>query len=461
VVKKSAMDNELVDLFQKALQALNPYDSVLKVFEDGAIRINESAIPLSEYQEIYLLALGKASVEMAKAVQSASGVRHSNILVVCPCGSGIPEALNGRVIEAEHPVPGSGSEQAGREVLAFVERIPAGALLICCISGGSSSLVAAPAEGITLDDLNQTHKLLLNSGADIYEMNTVRKHLSKVKGGQLLRHLNLEVTLINLLISDVPGDDPAVIGSGPTVADLSTFVDASKVLSNYGLWDKVPESVQSHIKRGMSGNAPETVKELKMEYFTRVVASAKMLADRVGELAVDPEFRIQNSEFKIQNSEGSTVPRLRRLNVEVADAPFTEDVQKVASYIAGRAKEVAKAKADHSTLLVYYGESKMKVTGSGKGGRNQELALRGAMKIAGLPNISWLSVGTDGIDGPTDAAGAIVDGQMISEALEKGLDPEAYLEGNDSYHFHEKMGTLVKTGATGNNLMDLTLVLVD
>jgi len=455
------MDNELVDLFQKALQALNPYDSVLKVFEDGAIRINDAAIPLVEYQEIYLLAMGKASVEMAKAVQSASGVRHSNILVVCPRGSEIPEALNGRVIEAEHPVPGSGSERAGREVLAFVERIPAGSLLICCISGGTSSLLALPTEGISLEELNRTHEMLLGSGADIHEMNAVRKHLSSIKGGQLLRHLNREVTLINLIISDVPGDDPAVIGSGPTVADSSTFVDASKVLSNYGLWDKVPESVQSHIKRGMSGNAPETVKELKMEYFTRVVASAKMLADRVGELAVDPECRIQNSEFRIQNSEGSTAPRLRRLNVEVADAPFTEDVQKVASYIAGRAKEVAKAKADHSTLLVYYGESKVKVTGSGKGGRNQELALRGAMKIAGLPNISWLSVGTDGIDGPTDAAGALVDGRTFKQAQGQGLDPKTYLENNDSYHFHEQMGTLVKTGPTGNNLMDVTLVLVE
>lgn len=431
------MAHELIELFQKALQKLNPYDSVLKVFEDGTIRIDEVAIPLAEHKDIYLLAMGKASVEMARAVQAVVDLPASKALVVCPSGSEGASEIKGRLIEAEHPVPGSGSRQAGREALAFAERIPPGGLLICCISGGSSSLVAAPAEGITLNELNQTHELLLGSGADIHQMNAVRKHLSRIKGGQLLRHLNPDVTVVNLLISDVPGDDPSIIGSGPTSPDASTFEDACRVLEQFDLRYKVPDAVRTHLEEGRAGRRNETLKEGEIHlagHYTTIVASAKMLAEKVAEIEAE---------------------------VKVAEEPYTEDVEVVASNIAGRAEEVAKANTNKPTLLVYYGESKVKVSGSGKGGRNQELALRGAMKIAGLPNITWLSVGTDGIDGPTEAAGALVNGRAIERARSQGLDPETYLENNDSYHFHEQMDTLVKTGPTGNNLMDLTLVLVE
>ena len=446
------MRDQLLNLFQKAIEALNPYDAVARAFNDGAIQTDDTSLQLKVFNDIYLLAMGKASLEMSRAVLEAGDIKPENMLVVCPKDSEIPESLKECAIEAEHPVPGAGSEKAGKAAIEFVKGIPEDALLICCISGGTSSLVVHPSKGISLEELNQTHELLLNSGADIYEMNTVRKHLSDIKGGQLLRHLNKKATLVNLIISDVPGDDPAFIGSGPTVPDSSTFVEASKVLGNYGLWDKVPESVRKHIKKGMSGNARETVKEVKIEHFTRVVASAKMLAEKVAELAGDPEFRIQNSEFRMQDAG-------KKLEVEVAGEPFTGDVEKVAEDIAEKARDIAGSDKT-PCLLVYYGESKVKVTGEGKGGRNQELALRGAMKIAGYPNITWLSIGTDGIDGPTDAAGAVVDGKTIAGAREKGLDPEEYLQRNDSYHFHEQMGTLVKTGATGNNLMDLTLVVI-
>ncbi|NGP75953.1 DUF4147 domain-containing protein [Balneolaceae bacterium YR4-1] len=446
------MRDKLLSLFNDALQVLNPYDAVAGAFKNNSIQTGTTTLPLKSFKDVYLLAAGKASIEMARAVMDCGGVNPEHKLVVCPKGSKIPDTLEACTIEAEHPVPGEGSEQAGRAAIQFVKDIPEGALLICCISGGTSSLLVQPAEGISLEELNQTHELLLNSGADIHEMNAVRKHLSQIKGGQLLRHLNKKATLVNLIISDVPGDDPAVIGSGPTVADTSTFLDASKVLSNYTLWEKVPQSVQQHIKRGMSGNDPETIKSVEMKSFIEIVASAKMLANKVLEVAKHSEFGILNSEFPKHKSE-------RDLTVEVADVPFTEDVQKVASEVAGRAKEMVKS-VERPCLLVCYGESKVNVTGEGKGGRNQELALRGALKIAGYDHITWLSMGTDGIDGPTDAAGAVVDGKTIGNARLKGLDPEEYLKRNDAYHFHEEMGTLVKTGPTGNNLMDLTMVLV-
>ena len=463
------MKDKLLSLFTNALQALNPYDSVARAFKDEALQIDGTSLSLNTFSEIYLLAMGKASTEMARAAMERSEVKPENMLVVCPKDSDIPETMQEGVIEAEHPVPGAGSEKAGKAVIEFLEAIPKQSLLICCISGGTSSLLVKPAGGISLEDLNSTHELLLNSGADIHEMNAVRKHLSQVKGGQLLRHLNKKTTLVNLVISDVPGDDPAVIGSGPTVPDSSTFIEASKVLGHYGLWEKVPESVRKHIKKGMSGNAPETVKAVEVESYTRIVASAKMLADAVGEKAgqdagfrmqdagsrmQDSGFRIQDTGTKMQDEESEL-----ELKVEVADEPFTGDVELVASDIARRAKEVAESDGS-PCLLVYFGESKVKVTGEGKGGRNQELALRGARKIEGHDNITWLSIGTDGIDGPTDAAGAVVDGTTIAEAREKGLDPEEYLQRNDSYHFHEQLGTLVKIGPTGNNLMDLTLVVI-
>lgn len=439
------MRDQLINLFQKALEKLNPYDAVSAVFGDGIIKIAENPIPVPNVDRVYVLALGKASLEMARAVSDRCKVKASQVLAVVPAGSAEKQPW-GCVTEADHPVPGKNSEDAGRKILQFVKSIPNGSLLICCLSGGTSAMVTVPAEGITLEDLNKTHKLLLNSGANIYQMNAVRKHLSGIKGGQLLRALPAGVSLVDLVISDVPGNDLSVIGSGPTTPDPSSFADARNILTEFGLWERVPVSVRKHLKRGHAGKCPETLKpgeDPLKQHHTLIVASAGMLADRVAEVEVEVEVEVE-AEVK----------------VEVAGEPYTGDVETVASEIAQKVKEMADSN-ENPHLLVYYGESKVTVTGKGKGGRNQELALRGALKIAGHPNITWLSAGTDGIDGPTDAAGAVVDGSTVEEARRKGLDPEVFLERNDSYHFHEQMGTLLKTGPTGNNLMDLTLVLVD
>lgn len=348
------------------------------------------------------------------------------------------------VVIGSHPIPDEQSMQAGEKTVAFLQSIPSNALLINLISGGTSSLLCSPAKTIEINNLANTFELLVNSGATIQEINIVRKHCSRIKGGQLLRYLHSDITVIDLVISDVPGNALSVIGSGPTIPDFSTYKDAKRILIKYNLWNRIPDSVQNHIKLGVEGEVPETLQEGEYPsnlHQSVIIGSASILARKISQTASKQGF-----------------------NVTVADRPFTGDVEEVASNTAEQVLSVAPKRQENRTgssdLFVFWGESTVQVTGDGKGGRNQELALRGAKKIAGYDNITWLSAGTDGIDGPTDAAGAIVDGNTLDRALQQGCNPDSYLQNNDSYYFHEKMGTLFKTGPTGNNLMDLTLVVV-
>lgn len=390
---------------------------------------------------VYVLAAGKAAVPMYEAMQDILGEYLCQGLVITSQNEKAKSCNADELITAAHPKPDEQSFTAGKKAVAFFKEIPENGLVLNLLSGGTSSLMCHPAEGISVGELNTIFELLNNSGATISEINTVRKHCSQIKGGQLLRFLNAEATLVDLVISDVPDDDLSVIGSGPTTPDLSTYQDAYHILLNYELWDQLPGSVRSHIERGLDGQRMETLKpgeDPLREHYAHIISSAQMLAEKISELASDKGFSYQ-----------------------LADKVFNEDVVKISKRIAE--KVVGYTDANHATptIFIYYGESTVQVTGDGKGGRNQELALRGAVEIADNDNISWLSAGTDGVDGPTDAAGAIVDGTTIPKAKEKGLDAQSYLRNNDSYHFHEQMGTILKTGPTGNNLMDLVLVLVE
>lgn len=324
--------------------------------------------------------------------------------------------------------------------MEFMQEIPAEALVINLISGGTSSLLCVPADGISITDLSTTFELMNNSGTIIHDMNIVRKHCSKIKGGQLLHHIHSQCAVVDLVVSDVPNDDLSTVGSGPTIPDQSSYQNAYHILLQHKLWERVPQNIRNHIEKGIRGEVEETVDPQNdpiENHRSMVVSSALMLAKKVAELAKE-----------------------RNLEVTVADTPFNDDVQKVASVIT----DLVLSKQDNTNgesphMYIFWGESTVQVTGSGKGGRNQELALWAAMKIDGHKNITWLSAGTDGVDGPTDAAGAIVDGTTIAKAKERRMDPEMYLTENDSYHFHKKMETHLKTGPTGNNLMDLVMVL--
>ncbi|MDR8392888.1 DUF4147 domain-containing protein [Aliifodinibius sp. S!AR15-10] len=430
------------EIFSRSLETENPSAVLKEIISHNRIDIGDTSIDLDQYPAIYVAGSGKAAWEMVYTLCEELGERVKRALAISsyePCGVHSKIELH----HAAHPVPDETSIKAAEKLIQFLKEVPENSLLLYAVSGGTSSLVCQPTGDISIEDLNRTYALLNNCGASIQEINTVRKHISRVKGGQLLRHLNPSVTLLDLLISDVPNDDIQFIGSGPSIPDTSTFQDAYHVLLKYELWDQLPGSVINHIEQGVDGIVPETLKpgeDSVKDHRSIIVGSARKLAIKARDLLEEEGY-----------------------NCWVAEQAYCDDVAQVVRNIADKVIVLDEHQNPFPlpAAFIFYGESTVEVTGSGKGGRNQELALRGALEIEGFENITWLSVGTDGIDGPTDAAGAIVSGKTIAEADKKGINPRHYLKNNDSYHFHELLGTLLKTGPTGNNLMDLQIVLVD
>lgn len=390
-------------------------------------------------EKIWVLGAGKASVEMAFQVEQYFGAKIEDGIIVSP---NVSHKLNHvQVFSGTHPYPYQDSVSASYELWQLAKRIPEDDTVIFCLSGGASSLLCIPEEGIELDELRKTYKLLLNSGASIREINTVRKHLSETAGGKLGRLLS-NTALVSIILSDVPGDSPDVIGSGPTVPDSSTFIEAFQVLKKYGLWDETPHSIRIHLSKGMHGDVPENPKPGKnvwKKHQVKVISGASILAQNTGNYLSEKGY-----------------------NVKVDSEAYDMDINRIAKKICSDAISVLSKRSalKEPAAFVYFGESTVKVKGEGKGGRNQELALNAAISLEGQHDISLLSFATDGVDGPTDAAGAIVNSETTLKARKQKISPEDYLQNNDSYHFHEEMKTLIKTGPTGNNLMDLQIILI-
>lgn len=389
---------------------------------------------------VWILGAGKASLEMATRLINQSNIFVADGIIIS--NQKAKSTIGFQVFKGSHPFPDHESISASYELLELARKIPAGEIVVFCLSGGASSMLCIPPEGIEIDELAEVYKLLLNSGASIHEINIVRKHLCMLKGGQLAQALH-HTNLITLIESDVPGNDLETIGSAPTICDSSTFKDAFQVLKRYQLWNKVPHSVRIHIAKGMSGDIPETPKpgiNDHSNHTVKLISEASFLA---------------NSIAGMLSKEG--------YNTWVAESAYNDDVRKVSKMICSKAISVlSKSESiQKPAALIFYGESTVEVKGNGKGGRNQELALISAISIEGQHSISMLSIGTDGIDGPTDAAGAIIDSKTTLLARKKKISPEEYLQNNDSYHFHEKMNTLIKIGPTGKNLMDLQVILIE
>lgn len=390
-------------------------------------------------EKVWVLGAGKASVEMAHQVEQFFGSRIEDGIIISPNDSHKLDRI--QVFSGTHPFPYQDSLSASYELRQLAKRIPDGDTVIFCLSGGASSLLCIPEQDIELEELRTTFKLLLNSGASIHEINNVRKHLSETAGGKLGSLLS-EKALVSIILSDVPGDTPDVVGSGPTVPDTSTFTEAFQVLKKYGLWQDTPHSIRIHLSKGMHGDMPENPKPDKdfwKRHKTEVISGASILAQNAGDYLSEIGY-----------------------NVVVDAKAYDMDVHRIAKKICSDAISVLskKAKIKEPAAFIYFGESTVHVTGEGKGGRNQELALNAAISFEGQHDISLLSFATDGIDGPTDAAGAIVNSETTLKARKKKLSPEDHLQNNDSYHFHNEMNTLIKTGPTGNNLMDLQIILV-
>jgi hydroxypyruvate reductase len=344
-----------------------------------------------------------------------------------------------RICEASHPVPDSAGVAAAREIVELLESAGPDDLVICVISGGGSALLTLPAEGISLADLQQTTDALLRSGATITDINVVRKHLDTVKGGGLAR-VAAPARLVTLLLSDVVGNPLDAIASGPTVPDTSTFVDAAAVLDRYELWDSVPSPVAERLRAGVQGRIPDTPKpgDPLFELTQTVVVGSNLLAcEAAARAAGEAGF-------------GSLVL-----------TTFVEgEAREAGRVLAGVLREVDASghPLRRPCCVVAGGETTVTLRGSGQGGRNQELALAAAFALRGLPDVVMASIGTDGSDGPTDAAGAWVDGATLDWAAALGLDPVQSLASNDSYPFFARLGNLIRTGPTNTNVNDLYLL---
>ena len=435
-------------VYRAALAAVDPVQTVRDSLSlDGEVlRAGDRTYRLRDFRKVFLAGAGKAAVPMAAAVEQILGGRLSRGLVVVKYGhGGVLDKT--RVLEAGHPEPDENGVAAASRILEFLDRnLTPRDLLLVLLSGGGSALTPCPVPGITLSDKQAATSVLLNSGATIHEINAIRKHLSRFKGGRLLRHTH-GAQVVSLLLSDVVGDDLSSIASGPTAPDPTRFEDCLGILSQYGIRTAVPDPVLRVLEDGAAGglDAPgETPKE------------------------DDPAFE------KVQNRVvGSNILALKAAAAEARRLGFaplilsssiygnTEDVAKVH---VGIAREVLRSSLPVAPpcCIISGGETTVRVTGSGKGGRNQEFALWCAreMESWGDEPVLIASIGSDGNDGPTDAAGAWATPETAPRSRSLGLDPESYLDDNDSYHFFDKLGDLIVTGPTQTNVMDLRFILV-
>jgi glycerate 2-kinase len=385
--------------------------------------------------DVLVVGAGKAVVAMTRAARAVIAGEARGV-VIAPRGGTLPDL--GGVVEvavAGHPVPDAAGEAATTRLLEATASAGVDTLVLVLLSGGASALLVAPAPGLTLADKQAVTTRLLAAGADITSFNTVRKHCSRVKGGGLARAARGAVGLWALVLSDVVGDDPAIIASGPTVPDPSTYADAATALARYLDPGEVPPAIAAHIARGVAGKVFETLKPgdpLLASMHTTVIGGN---GDAVAGAA--------------------SAARARGYATEVLAAPLTGDASEAGTRLAAR---LLAAPRDRPVALVAGGETTVRVVAGGRGGRSQQLALAAAIALAGTPTV-LLAAGTDGVDGPTDAAGACVDGETVTRARALGHQPAQALAATDSYPLLDATGDLVRTGPTGTNVADVVVAL--
>jgi len=407
--------------------------------KDSCLEINGLRFPLESVDHIYVIGAGKASAMMGAEVEKVLGELISEGHIVVKYGHACKLKYID-VTEAGHPVPDNNGFKATMEIIRIAGMASTDDLVICLLSGGGSSLLPDISEGCSADDMIKVNDLLVNSGASISEINAVRKHLSVVKGGQLAR-IVYPATLVNLILSDVPGDQLDVIASGPTVPDPTTFMQALTVLGTYRLTQLLPRSILTFLKEGAVGKRPETPK--------------------AGDPAFNKTFNILVGSNRMALEAAKSKALEFNVNAVIIDDQLQGDTSTVAEYLVEKA---IKFKNDIDEIkpvcLLFGGETTVKVNGNGVGGRNQHLALQAAMQVRNHPGITILSAGTDGNDGPTDVAGAVVDSDTVLKAIHKGVNPEKYLTEFDSYHFFKRAGGHIITGPTMTNVMDIIVVLI-
>lgn len=430
-------------ILEAALRAADPATAVrgALTLSGDRLEVAGQSLDLAQYRRIRLVGAGKAARAMSLGLAAVLGERITGGLVitkhVTPADVDLLPGV--RVLPGGHPVPNEDSLRSAQTIARFLSDCRADDLAFCLISGGGSALMTLPQEGVSLVDMQALTRLLLASGADIGEINTLRKHLDRVKGGGLAR-LASPARLVTLILSDVIGSPLDVIASGPTVADPSTYADALGILRKYRLEEKAPAAVVLALEKGLRGETPETIKPgdpLLERVTTQVIASNTQAAQAALERARAEGFNALLLTTYLQGEAaqaGGVLASILR-QVDASGQP----VARPACIVAG-------------------GETTVTLRGSGLGGRNQELALGAVSLLAGLQDVAFVTLATDGEDGPTDAAGAVVTGETLTRAREMGLDAQQAMQENDSYHFFEPMKGLLKPGPTGTNVNDLVVL---
>jgi len=426
------------NIFNEALLAVDPYKAVSRHIDYVLSRYEKEKL-----SKLCVVSFGKAASLMAQSLIDGIGNVLTNGIMITKYGhtGKQPFADTLAVYEAGHPIPDDNGVRATGEVLKLLKQADEGTFVVFLISGGGSALLCCPYEGISLAEKQAVTRLLLKAGADIQELNTVRKHISAVKGGRLAE-IAYPAKMVSLILSDVIGDQLDVIASGPTSPDTSTYADAMKIIQKYGLAERMPGSVINILTKGIQGHIPETPKKGAPVFsgMNNIIIGSNAIAIEAAKKAA------QRSGYK----------------TAVLSTKLSGETSQVAKDLARAALDRKKTlPVGEKFCLIAGGETTVTVKGDGKGGRNTELALAFGIAIQGQPGITFLSAGTDGTDGPTDAAGAIVTGQMFFDAVSRGLDPQDYLVRNDSYTFFNVINGLVITGPTGTNVMDIQLILLE
>jgi len=433
----------LEHIFRAGVKAVDPERAVRRYVrcKGNQFSVGDRSYALDRFKRILLIGAGKGTAPMAKAVEDVLGDRLTSGRIIVKYGHGVPLKKT-HIMEAGHPIPDEAGLRATEGLLNQIRECTEEDLIICAFSGGGSALLPAPPPAIKLDQKKESTRLLLECGATINEINAIRKHLSRSKGGWLAK-IAYPATLVSLILSDVIGDRLDVIASGPTVPDESTYSDCINILEKYSLMNSLPISVVEHFQQGAAGILPETPK--------------------VGDAAFS---KVQN--LIVGNNRESLLAAKEQAisfgyNTMILSSQIEGEAREVAQVFAAVGKEICQANLPipPPACLLAGGETTVTIQGRGKGGRNQELALAFAIAIDGWDRVSLLSAGTDGTDGPTDAAGAIVSGLTCRKARQVNLDPDAFLVANNSNSFFESLGDLLKTGPTRTNVMDIICMLVE
>ncbi len=429
-------------LLEAAISAVDPQQLLRRrvILRNSVLTIDDLQLDLADYRRILVVGGGKASGAMAEALEDLLGPRIDVGLINVPEGSS-PLRKN-RIIEvneAGHPIPTEQGQRGVTRILDLLKTVNEDTLVIFLLSGGGSALLPAPPPGVTLDEQKQVTNLLLKCGATINEINVVRKHVSRIKGGRLAVASH-PATLLSLILSDVIGDPLSSIASGPTVPDPSTYADAVHVLQRYGIWAETPAPVRRLLEEGAQGRREESPKPGDLRF-------AKVRNVVLGNNAVALQAAAQQA-----TALGFTPVLL--------GSYVSGEARHVGTVFAAIARElmVQDNPAPKPAVLLAGGETTVTVTGTGRGGRNGELALSASLGLAGLDGVALASVGTDGIDGVSDSAGAIVDGFTLARAQAMALNPLDSLRNNDSHYFFHPLKDLIYTGPTGTNVNDIMIV---